>query len=51
MEKKSNEGIPCTYCSQDALAGTNPPVCEDHLTTKTASEEPKTLKELSQKDD
>jgi hypothetical protein len=51
MEKRSNEGIPCTYCDADALPGTNPPVCEEHLHTKTASDEPKTLKELNAQDE
>ena len=31
MEKKSSENIPCTYCDKDALPGTNPPVCKEHL--------------------
>ena len=50
MDKKSSEGIPCTYCDKDALPGTDPPVCEEHKAmgeTKQASEhEPETLKEL-----
>lgn len=49
MEKNSSEHIPCTYCSRDALPQTDPPVCEEHLHTKTASEEPTTLKELAAK--
>lgn len=52
MEKKSSEGIPCTYCELDAVPGTNPPCCEMHIcNVKEASEQPQqsgpsTLKEL-----
>ena len=49
MEKRSSEGIPCTYCDLDAVPGTNPPCCELHEDlVKEASEksEPSTLKEL-----
>jgi hypothetical protein len=47
MDKKSNENIPCTYCDKDAIPGTEPPVCKDHLEQrKEASEGPVTLKEL-----
>lgn len=54
MEKHSNERIPCTACDNDAVPGTNPPLCKECLQKqldKKASEEPvkdepKTLKEL-----
>ena len=53
MEKTGKENIPCTYCQKDALPNTDPPVCEDHLLDKRASEdeEPKTLKELEARHD
>jgi len=52
MDKNSAEHIPCTYCSKDALINTYPPVCEEHLNTKQASDnsEPTTLKELESHD-
>ena len=53
MDKCSAEGKVCTFCSKDALPGTDPAVCEDHLRqTKEASEEkkPQTLKELEAQD-
>ena len=52
MEKHSTEHLPCTYCEKDALEGTNPPVCADHLLNQQASEEekPATLKELEAQD-
>lgn len=51
MDKHSSENIPCTYCSNDALPDTYPPVCEEHLHVKQASDdsEPNTLKELNTK--
>ena len=51
MDKRSSENIPCTYCNADALPDTYPPVCEEHLHTKQASDdsEPATLKELNTK--
>lgn len=51
MEKNGKEHIPCTYCDKDALDGTNPPVCADHIHTKQASAGPSTLKELESKGD
>ena len=53
MDKNSAQGMPCSKCNKDALPGTNPPVCEDHLLDKQASEESAeagTLKELDAKD-
>ncbi len=55
MDKNSAEGKVCTFCNKDALPGTDPAVCEDHLTqTKEASsseEKPaETLKELESRD-
>lgn len=53
MDKKAKEGIPCTYCGEDALPDTCPPVCEGHkknLAKQAAAAEPATLKELSQKE-
>lgn len=56
MNKNSAEGKPCTYCGKDALPGTNPPVCSEHLMqSKEASvqqeeKEPETLKELETRD-
>ena len=54
MDKRSNEHIPCAYCDEDALPGTEPPVCERHrdeAQRKKASEDdaPETLKELADK--
>ena len=48
MEKNSAEGKVCTYCGKDALPGTDPAVCSDHLLTKeaTVDKKPETLKEL-----
>lgn len=54
MEKKSNERIPCTLCDNDAVPGTNPPLCADCLqkqldkkaTAAPEKDEPSTLKEL-----
>ena len=50
MEKISSQGIPCTYCSRDAIPNTNPPVCEQHIFTKQAADGPQTLKELEAQD-
>lgn len=52
MDKNSAEHIPCTFCSNDALPDTDPPVCEECKNTKRASEdsEPNTLKELQARD-
>jgi hypothetical protein len=54
MDKNSAEGKVCTFCNKDALPGTDPAVCSDHLMqTKEASEEekkPETLKELEAQD-
>lgn len=51
MDKHSSENIPCTYCENDALPDTYPPVCEEHKNIKKASaaDEPSTLKELNTK--
>ena len=53
MEKKSKEGIVCTYCDKPALPDTDPPVCvECECMHKRAAEEQndesreRTLKEL-----
>ena len=50
MDKNSAEHIPCTYCSNDAIPGTEPPVCAEHVEetqVKTASDNaPDTLKKL-----
>lgn len=55
MDKRSNEHIPCAYCDEDAIPGTEPPVCEKHrdeAQRKKASAEdmPDTLKELADKE-
>lgn len=52
MDKNSAQGMPCSKCNKDALPGTNPPCCEDHLLDKQATEgdDAKTLKELDSKD-
>lgn len=52
MDKSSAENKVCTKCNRDALPGTNPPVCSEHLLDKTASEDdqPTTLKELDAQD-
>lgn len=50
MDKQSSEGKPCIYCGNTALPNTCPPVCEEHLTTKQASSEPGSLKELEWQD-
>lgn len=53
MIKKSNERIPCTMCSNDAVPGSSPPLCEEHadngkgLQKLAEDDKPKTLKELS----
>lgn len=31
MDKLGSENIPCTFCDETAMAGTNPPVCRKHL--------------------
>ena len=51
MEKNSNENIVCAYCDKDAIPGTNPPVCEDHIShtqekKASAETEANSLKEL-----
>lgn len=46
MNKTSSEGVTCTYCCNDAIPDTDPPVCQEHLLVKQASGEPETLKEL-----
>lgn len=59
MNKNSAEGKICTFCEREALPGTDPAVCEEHLLSKNAtvaadkegeSEEPTTLKELENRD-
>lgn len=51
MNKTSSEGIPCTYCNEDALPDTDPPVCANHLEmSKKASGRPETMKELDAKE-
>jgi hypothetical protein len=53
MDKNSSQGKPCSKCNKEALPNTDPPVCEDHLLNKQASEdgaEAGTLKELDAKD-
>lgn len=53
MEKTSKLNIPCTYCGNDAIPDTDPPVCAEHREmVKKASEfhEPETLKQLEVKD-
>lgn len=47
LDKHSNVGIKCTYCDNDALPETDPPVCEEcRKLNKKASVKPVTLKEL-----
>lgn len=52
MDKKGNEGIPCTYCDEQAVPGTDPPACEKHagLNKKAGDAPPDTLKELDSAD-
>ena len=52
MNKNSAEGKPCVFCGNPALPDTDPPVCEEHVNTKIASEDegPSTLKELNNAD-
>lgn len=52
MDKNSAEHKPCTYCSNDALPDTYPPVCAECQNSKKASDEsePSTLKELENSD-
>lgn len=53
MEKNSADHKVCWKCNKDALPGTEPPACQEHLLDKQASEEeskPSTLKELESKD-
>ncbi len=40
--------MPCTYCEETAIEGTNPPVCEEHRHTEL--KEANTLKELGAED-
>lgn len=55
MEKNSAERKPCTFCGNEAVEGTYPPVCQEHMMPKQAAENteessdsgPKTLKELN----
>ena len=58
MEKNSAEHKPCTFCGNDAVEGTYPPVCAEHMdqckqasekTEESSDSEPKTLKELAVK--
>jgi len=48
MNKISSEGIPCAYCDEPAIPGTEPPACAKHagLAKKAGEERPETLKEL-----
>ena len=51
MNKRSSEGVPCTYCDNTAVAGTEPPMCEQCLKDglkkdASADNKPNTLKEL-----
>lgn len=48
MIKNSNEHIPCVHCDRDAVPGTDPPVCEEHmkLKKKASAADAETLKEL-----
>lgn len=55
MDKRSNEHITCSLCDEDAVPGTNPPLCAAHVKEqldKKASaaapgeKPPETLKEL-----
>lgn len=52
MNKNSAENKVCIHCNKDALPNTDPPVCEEHLLSKKASEEgeAENLKELDAKD-
>jgi hypothetical protein len=52
MDKNSAEHKPCTYCDNEALPDTYPPVCAEHVNVKQASDdsEPATLKELESRD-
>lgn len=52
MDKNSSQGAVCIYCDKDAVYGTYPPVCADHVNNtqdKKASgdNEPSSLKELN----
>ena len=52
MNKNSALNIPCIHCDNNAIPGTNPPVCEEHQElTKKGSKEASTLKELEAKTD
>lgn len=49
MMKNSAENVPCTYCDNDAVPGTEPPVCQEHMELVKKSAEdtgPETLKEM-----
>lgn len=46
MDKTGKENIPCTYCGNDAVDGTYPPVCEEHLAMQKTASEDKSMKEL-----
>lgn len=47
MEKTGKAHIVCVKCSREAVTGTNPPLCPEHMKIeKKASENPKTLREF-----
>ena len=50
MDKTSSENKVCIYCDAEALPGTEPPVCSEHLGVKQASKEPTTLKDLENRE-
>jgi hypothetical protein len=48
MEKTGKDNIKCVRCSQNAVQGTQPPMCAEHnKVEKTASADPQTLREFA----
>lgn len=49
MEKTGIDHIVCVKCSREAVPGTNPPLCIEHIQEmeKQASEEPGSIRELT----
>jgi hypothetical protein len=50
IDKKSTDGIRCVFCGAPATAGTNPPVCSDHLKLNKTAEDMDTLDSIEQDD-
>lgn len=51
MDKKSNEGLRCVRCGADAIPGSDPAVCEDHMGLKKEANDLESLDSVSQNPD